>query len=110
MKVYDTYIGVMDIIFWGQGSKNMIEKSKSEMSLKNCTFVKTVLMLLVILGHSMAFWSGSWFTGNPEITSLSMNYLYKWINSFHVFAFALVSGYIFAFKVSGGGIAHIYLF
>lgn len=81
----------------------MIEKSKSEMSLKNCTFVKTVLMLLVILGHSMAFWSGSWFTGNPEITSLSMNYLYKWINSFHVFAFALVSGYIFAFKVSGGG-------
>lgn len=81
----------------------MLVKNKSEMLLKNCTFVKTILMILVILGHSMAFWSGSWFTGNPEITSICMNYIYKWINSFHVFAFVLVSGYIFAFKVSEGG-------
>lgn len=29
--------------------------------LNNCTFVKTVLMLLVILYHACAFWNGEWF-------------------------------------------------
>lgn len=85
------------------------EKDKCEVWLENCTFVKTILMVIVIFGHSIAFWSGSWFAENPMIVSSGLNYLYRWVNSFHVYAFTLVSGYIFAHKVSGGGIAHIYL-
>ncbi len=77
----------------------------TESNLKNCAFVKTILMLLVILGHACAFWSGHWFTENPMIQSQGLSILYSWVGSFHIFAFALVSGYIFAFKISGGGTA-----
>lgn len=74
--------------------------------IKNCSFVKTVLMLLVILGHSLAFWSGDWFTANPAIESNAISIINSWIGSFHIYAFTLVSGYIFAFKIFGGGYAN----
>lgn len=78
--------------------------SVSESStLKNCGFVKMTLMLLVILGHSCAFWSGNWFTKNPVIESKGLNLIYEWVSSFHTYAFTLVSGYIFAYKSAGGG-------
>ena len=79
----------------------------SEKSLANSVFVKTILMLLVIIGHACAFWSGHWFTENPAIESRSLSVLYSWLNSFHIYAFTLVSGYIFTFKIRGGGTAHI---
>ena len=72
-------------------------------NLENCKFVKTILMLFVILGHSVHFWTGDWFTANPAISSLGLRYFSDWINSFHVYAFTLVSGYIFAYKMNGGG-------
>lgn len=75
----------------------------TENNLNNSVFVKTILMLLVILGHACAFWSGHWFTENPAIQSQGLNILYSWVNSFHIFAFALVSGYIFTYKINGGG-------
>lgn len=66
--------------------------------LKNNTFVKTILMLLVIFGHSCAFWSGHWFTQDPAIPSIFLNILYSFVNAFHIYTFTLVSGYTFAFK------------
>ena len=75
-----------------------------ERELSNCGFVKTILMLLVILGHACAFWSGHWFTDNPALTSRGLNALFEWLNSFHIYAFALVSGYIFTYKIIGGAI------
>lgn len=73
-------------------------------TLKNCSFVKTVLMLLVILGHAAHFWTGDWFTVQTAVyPSLGLELLSDWVNSFHIYAFALVSGYIFAFKMIGGG-------
>lgn len=78
--------------------------------LENSKFVKMILMLLVILGHACAFWSGYWFTENPVIKSNGMNTLYAWLNSFHIYAFALVSGYIFTYKIIGGGTANLYHF
>lgn len=72
--------------------------------LEQTVFIKAILMVLVILGHSVAFWSGDWFTKNPLYQSQSLNALYVWLSSFHVFAFTLVSGYIFAFKIRGGGV------
>lgn len=74
-------------------------------NLKNCAFVKSALMLMVILGHSVAFWSKSWFTiQTPAFDSMTLSTIFTWLNSFHIYAFALVSGYIFAFKIIGGGV------
>lgn len=73
-----------------------------ERELSNCGFVKTILMLLVILGHACAFWSGHWFTDNPALPSRGLNALFEWLNSFHIYAFALVSGYIFTYKIIRG--------
>lgn len=81
----------------------MTNSYSNDKYLHNCTYVKTILMFLVILGHSVAFWSGSWFTENPIIPSRGLDYLYCWLNSFHTFTFSLVSGYIFASKILKGG-------
>ena len=75
--------------------------------IENVGFVKTVLMLVIILGHSFDFWTGTWFTENPALESRVIGIIATWLNSFHIFAFALVSGYLFAFKVIRGGIGTI---
>lgn len=79
------------------------QRHKNLRILQNCNFGKTVLMILVILGHSVDFWNGNWFTKNPLILSPGLCLLSKWINSFHIYAFTLISGYIFAYKMKEGG-------
>lgn len=74
-----------------------------DICLENCTFVKTLLMLIVIFGHSIAFWTQNWLDIEVKIPCTILGLGYSWINSFHIFGFALVSGYIFAFKIMGGG-------
>lgn len=73
---------------------NLLEETNL---LKNFNFIKAILMILVIFGHSIDFWSGNWFTCNPIIPSMFLNVLQKWINSFHIYAFTIISGFIFAF-------------
>ena len=74
-----------------------------ELMLKNSSFVKTVLMLFVIFGHAVNFWNGSWFkVYSPVFECNPLAVLSSWINSFHIYAFTLVSGYIFSFKIIGG--------
>lgn len=69
---------------------------KSINKIDNCTFVKTILMLLVIVYHSCLFVSEGWFpVANKESTVLS--YLADWLNSFHIYTFTLVSGYIYCY-------------
>lgn len=75
--------------------------------LKNSMFVKEVLMLLVILGHAVHFWTGDWFTNNPFYESRSLAALSDWIVSFPIYTFVLLSGYIFAFKKMGGVILNL---
>lgn len=77
----------------------------NEIKLKNVSFVRTMLMLLIILNHACAFWSGDWFTSNPIYASAGLGLLHSWLATFHVYAFTLVSGYVFAFKVIGGGVS-----
>lgn len=83
--------------------KQQEERISDSEILLNLRFVKTILMLLVILGHSVKFWEGNWFTKNPQLVSESLAWLSRWIASFHIYAFTLVSGYIFTWKVRGGG-------
>lgn len=74
-----------------------------ESEISNVKFVKTVLMLLIILGHACDNWAGNWFTETPAIESNGLSILATWLNSFHIFAFTLISGYLFAFKILRGG-------
>ena len=71
--------------------------TQKQMLLRNCTFVKTVLMILVVGGHALDFWTGDWFTRNPAIPSPFCDLLSRWLNSFHTYAFVLVSGYLFRY-------------
>lgn len=75
---------------------------KSEQTLKNCNFSKTILMILVVFYHAIDFWTGTWFTCNPVFESKFLGLLAEYIGSFHIYAFALVSGYIFAYKITCG--------
>ena len=55
-------------------------------------------MLLVIMYHSLVFWTGSWFPAiEPETSASSLGLFAQWLNSFHVYTFALVSGYLFSY-------------
>lgn len=79
-------------------------KNINEVDLENCTFVKTMCMLLVIIGHSMAFWTGTWFTQNPVYQSNGLNTITSFIGNSHIGCFTLVSGYIFRYvKQERGG-------
>jgi len=69
-----------------------------QIELANCNFCKTILMLCVVLCHSMAFWSGQWFTAHsPVISCPALGQIADWMGTFHVEAFTIVSGYIFAY-------------
>lgn len=81
---------------------NTVERV-ANVELHNCILIKMVLMLLIVVGHSTIFWTGDWFTCNPVIPSGGLGGLSKWLNSFHTYTFVLVSGYIFAKKMIGGG-------
>ena len=75
-----------------------IETSISDKQLENCTFVKGILLLIIILSHSMVFWRGDWFTAitatsiRPEISVVV-----SFVSNFHVYAFTLVSGYLYSY-------------
>lgn len=72
--------------------------------LHNLTFIKTVLMLCVMVGHSVNFWKGTWFTAiTPAYESPVLAYISDFMNAFHIYAFTLVSGYLFYYlKIEQG--------
>ena len=73
-------------------------KSIKQAYIDNCTFVKTILMLCVIIGHCANFWNGAWFTLIiPRYSSNIIAVISVWLNSFHIYAFTLVSGYLYYF-------------
>ena len=53
-------------------------------------------MFLVVLYHSILFYSGiDWFVGKPLYVVDSLKWLSGWLNKFHIYAFTLVSGYLY---------------
>lgn len=72
------------------------EGKKQELS--NCNITKCILMLLVVLCHSMAFWTNNWFTKNPVYSAAYIGCASEWLGTFHVYSFIMISGYIFAFQ------------
>lgn len=66
--------------------------------IENCTFVKTVLMLIIVLYHSILFWGGNWFSAfKPSVIIHSVSIFSGWLSTFHVFCFVLVSGYLYSY-------------
>lgn len=63
--------------------------------LSNCNFVKTVLMLIVVIYHCILYWNGTWFVGEPVFSAPVCSILAQWMNTFHIYSFTLVSGYLF---------------
>ncbi len=74
--------------------------------LSACNFSKTILMVLVIFCHAIDFWTGTWFTCNPVFESEGLCLLAEYVGGFHIYGFALISGYIFAYKVMSGEYSH----
>ena len=77
--------------------QNQNDESRSRQEAVNCTFVKTVLMITVVLYHCIVFWTGNWFTKNPAYESDILAAVAGWMKSFHIYGFTFVSGYLFYF-------------
>lgn len=70
--------------------------------INNCIYIKSILMILVVVGHSCIFWTETWFTKDPVYSSQWLSIISQWLKSFHTYAFTLVSGYIFCYKIQRG--------
>lgn len=74
--------------------QSRVERSRAE--LDNCNFVKTVLMVLIVFYHSIVYWNiVDWFVAGPSSESKVLSVSANLLNSFHIYAFALVSGFIY---------------
>ena len=76
----------------------MTDLVNHQKQLDECIFIKTVLMLFVVAYHSMIFWGGNWFSiQNVTLESNLLKNMSNWLNSFHIYAFVFVSGYLFEY-------------
>ena len=66
--------------------------------------------MAVALGHACHFWTGDWFTCNPIFKSQVLSMVTIWLNSFHIYAFTLISGYLFTYITLRGGYSNYWSF
>ena len=63
-----------------------------------CDYARAVAMLAVIVHHCAAYYMpGGWFNSAPAEPSLALGFFAAYLNTFHVFVFTFVSGYIFQY-------------
>lgn len=88
-----------------KSEESLIEKHMDRVQeLKNCTSAKTILMIMIVLYHSMIVFGGRWGPYSHIADAPIIGYIAKWLNSFHIYAFTLISGYIFYYiKYEKGG-------
>ena len=60
-----------------------------------CSLSKLLCMFCVVIYHSVLYWHGGWFIGEPKKTSLFLDFISQWLNTFHIYTFTFVSGYLF---------------
>ena len=62
----------------------------------NCSFVKCCLMFLVVLYHSVLFYTNiDWFIGKPLYSVDLFKWFVDWSHTFRMYAFTLVAGYLY---------------
>ena len=70
----------------------------------NITYLKTIMMLLVVLFHSCIFYSGNWFTiAQPVNNAHYIAMFADFLNTFQTQAFTMASGYLFFYLKSEKG-------
>lgn len=53
-------------------------------------------MLIIVLYHAGLFWSGNWFSAiTPAESAPVIDVIVKWMATFHIYAFTLISGFIY---------------
>lgn len=69
-----------------------------ENELKSTDYIKGILMICVVFYHSIALWRlDGWFNQPPVEPCMIFTIIAEWLNSFHIYAFVFVSGYIYSF-------------
>lgn len=74
-----------------------MEQSNRQSELDNCNFCKAILMLSVVLYHVVLPWAGWGWHGLFYDDAPVLRLLAIWLNTFHIYGFALISGYIFSY-------------
>ena len=78
-------------------------KVANDSRIESCRFIKVILMTLVVVYHSSVFWTESRISAIPVYeNSIFLDIFSRWLNSFHVYGFTLVSGYIFNYLIDEG--------
>lgn len=72
----------------------MVEYNKTD-NLDNITFIKCVLMIIIVFYHSILFLNGEWFGIINTEKDVYFATFAEWLNSFHIYAFTFISGYLF---------------
>lgn len=68
----------------------------SQKRLDNIAFIKTIMMVAVVLYHCFVFFGGNWFTVvEPAQDTNYLYYIAQWMKTFHIQAFAMASGFLF---------------
>ena len=63
-----------------------------------CEQAKTLMMVLVIVAHSMMFYTGNWFTAiTPSEPAPILAFAASYLASFVIFVFTFISGYLFQY-------------
>ena len=69
-----------------------------KLDLKKCDVIKVFMMLCVMFYHCICLWSGeTWFNQPPANESKVLEVLCAFLNTFHIYVFAFVSGYLFRY-------------
>ena len=74
----------------------MVAGMAEQKQLDDIAFIKTTMMVIVVLYHCFLFFGGNWFT--PVEPAQSADYLYwvaRWMSTFHIQTFTMASGFLF---------------
>ena len=67
----------------------------SHKTLNNLQLIRVVLAILIVLYHSILFLNGHYFSVVHVEKQVVPSYIADWLNSFHIYSFVFVSGYLF---------------
>ena len=64
--------------------------------LENLAFIKTIMMIIVVLCHSLSFFTDNWFNVyTPEYNAYYLGDIATFFGTFHIQTFTMVSGFLF---------------
>lgn len=71
--------------------------------MNNVNFARSVLILIVVLGHSIIFWAGNWIFDDIKIEAPLLGQISGWFGTFHTQALTVISGFTYEFVVESRG-------